>query len=273
MLTKKTNWTKQVLPLTIIVIGVFFMFAQLAANLGNYLKAPLTRVEYPPSYEFAGYNQLLGKYVHNGLVDYRGLSQSNDLSKSVDELAGISPDHFADNNQKLAFWVNAYNLLILKNVVNHYPLKQRSPLIRDLSLRKFVIGGQTIATDDIRTLKIHPLMDKNDPRPIFLTCGGALGYPRLLSHAITAEHMSEDMDLSTNEFINRPGNAAFNERTNEFYLSQFFKWNEDLFPQSPFVYVNDRLPRKDQLDLDDFHVKPRYLGMFDWTLNEETKNQ
>lgn len=271
VLTKKSNWAKQVFPLTIIVIGVLLMLTQLATNFGNYLKAPLTKVEYPPTYDFATYNQLLSKFVHDGLVDYKSLSKAQELNKAVDELASISPEHFADNNQKLTFWINNYNLLILKNIINHYPLKERSSLIRDLSLRKFVIGGQTISTDDIRTGKIYPLI--TDPRAIFLTCGGALGFPKLLSVAITAESMPDNMDEATTEFVNRPGNVILESNTETIYISQFFKWNARLFGQSPFQFVNDHLPKNRRVDLDDFHTKTRYLGLFNWTLNEEAANK
>lgn len=271
MLTKKSNWAKQIFPLTFIVIGVFLMLTQLATNFGNYLKAPLTKVEYPPAYDFATYNQLLKKYVDDGLVDYKSLSQGPELNKAVDELASISPEHFADNNQKLSFWINTYNLLILKNIINHYPLKERSSLIRDLSLRKFVIGGQTIATDDIRNSKIYPLI--TDPRAIFLTCGGALGFPKLLSVAITAESMPSDMDQATAEFINRLGNVVLDSTTETMYITQFFKWNQSLFGQSPFEFVNQHLPKSRQVDLEDLHTKTRYLGLFNWTLNEKAANK
>lgn len=272
MLNTKRNWKKQLLPLTIIVIGFLFILTQVLTNINAYLKAAFTRVDYPSEYQFAVYNQILNKYVHDGLVNYKGLSESAELNKAVDELAGISPEHFADNNQKLAFWINTYNLLILKSVVNHYPLKERSPLIRDLSLRKFVVGGQSIATDDIRTTKIYPLIDLKEPRSIFLTCGGALGYPKLLNHVISKETMDADMTESTNEFINRPGNLIYREGSGTLFISQFFKWNEALFSPTPFVYVNNLLPKQKRVDFDDYHTKTSYLGLFNWTLNEEVSN-
>jgi len=268
VLSKRNNWTKQILPLTIIVIGIFFMLTQLVTNLDIYLKAQLTKVQYPPSYDFALYKHLLEKFVHEGLVNYKVLAQTKELDSAVDELASISPEHFADNNQKLAFWINTYNLLILKNVVNHYPMKERSSFIRDLSLRKFVIGGQSIATDDIRTGKIQPLISSGDPRPIFLICGGALGYPRLISHPISLETLESDMNEATNEFVNRKNNVVYEPRTGTLYISQFFKWNVSLFVGSPFEFVNQHLPKARQVDFDDFHTKTSYLGLFDWTLNE-----
>ncbi len=249
------------------------MLSQLVTNLDNYLKAPLTKVEYPPQYEFAIYNNLLNKFVHDGLVNYKDLANAPELDNAVKEIEGISPEHFADSNQKLAFWINAYNLLILKSIINHYPLKEHSALIRDLSLRKFIIGGQTIAVDDIRTTKISSLISANDPRPIFLVCGGTLGYPKLLSHPIASETMEADMQEATDEFINRPGNVVYEPRSCTLYISQFFKWNKSLFPGSPFIYVNNQLPKKRRVDFDDFHTKTSYLGLFNWTLNQEVQNK
>lgn len=259
------------MPLTIIVIGLVFILSQWLTNLDNYLKAAFTKVDYPSQFQSQTYSQLLDKYVHDGLVNYRDLVQAKELTLAVDELAVISPEHFADNNEKLVFWINTYNLLILKSIANHYPLKEHSALIRDLSLRKFVIGGQTLAVDDVRTGKIYPLVDRNDPRAIFLTCGGTLGYPKLLSHAISTKTLAEDLEGSTVEFVTRLGNVVYDERSGTFFISQFFKWNESLFKESPFSFANRYLPKKRQIDFDDFHTKTRYLGMFNWTLNEEVQ--
>src|SRR5262245_15986974 len=74
----------------------------------------------------AGYDQLLDTYVRDGLVYYRALrSDRATLEAFVKAIAGESVDG-ASKNQQIAFWLNAYNALVLKTVIDQYPISQRS---------------------------------------------------------------------------------------------------------------------------------------------------
>src|SRR5690242_15215740 len=74
----------------------------------------------PRAQESKRYDELLDLYVRDGEVYYRALkSDRGKLDSYLNQVAGASPDQLARDEQ-IAFWINAYNALVLKTVVDHY---------------------------------------------------------------------------------------------------------------------------------------------------------
>src|SRR4051812_14614714 len=64
------------------------------------------------------YDELLDLYVRDGFVYYRALkSDRGKLDSYVNQLAAASPDQMARDEQ-VAFWINAYNALVLRTVID-----------------------------------------------------------------------------------------------------------------------------------------------------------
>ncbi len=82
------------------------------------------------------YDNLLHKYVVNGLVDYENLAKDKDLEKYIDALSKFDPTRLTNKNDKLAFWINAYNAYTLKVIVDNYPIS---------SINELHSGGRIIA--------------------------------------------------------------------------------------------------------------------------------
>ena len=68
------------------------------------------------------FNQVLQEHVNKaGRVNYTKLKANPEkLEKYLDLLAVAKPMELSYNAQ-LAFWVNAYNALVIKGVIDHYP--------------------------------------------------------------------------------------------------------------------------------------------------------
>src|SRR5262245_34488374 len=74
----------------------------------------------------AGYDFILETYVRDGLVYYRTLRQDRArLDAFVNSFANESLTT-ASRNDQIAFWLNAYNALVLKTVIDQYPIPLRS---------------------------------------------------------------------------------------------------------------------------------------------------
>ena len=72
------------------------------------------------------YDELLDLNVRDGLVYYRVLrAERGRLDAFVASLANVSIES-APRDAQIAFWLNAYNALVLKTVVDHYPIPQRT---------------------------------------------------------------------------------------------------------------------------------------------------
>src|SRR5437870_1754677 len=71
------------------------------------------------------FDQLLDLYVRNGDVYYRAIkSERAKLDGFVSQLAAASVDNLPRNEQ-IAFWLNAYDALVLRTVADHYPKQGR----------------------------------------------------------------------------------------------------------------------------------------------------
>ena len=83
-----------------------------------------------------GLDAILDPYVRDGEVYYRALkSDRGKLDAYVSQLAGAQIDRMS-NDERLAFWLNAYNALVLRTVIDHYPIQGRSPDYPKVSIRQ-----------------------------------------------------------------------------------------------------------------------------------------
>src|SRR4051794_26408544 len=104
------------------------------------------------------YDELLDLYVRDGFVYYRALkSDRGKLDSYINQLAAASPDQMTRDEQ-VAFWINTYNALVLRTVVDHYPIAGHAAAYPAKSVRQnpgaferltHKAGGRTITLDQI----------------------------------------------------------------------------------------------------------------------------
>src|SRR5512135_1315229 len=87
-------------------------------------------------FDYTNYSKFLETYVRTGVVidgiktnavDYaRIVKDSADIKtpypRLIDSLATFNPDTLKTREEKLAFWINAYNIGAIKMIVEHYPV-------------------------------------------------------------------------------------------------------------------------------------------------------
>ena len=84
-----------------------------------------TEIIYTEAFDHAIFNALLKKYVsENGNVNYKGLkSESKKLQSYIDLIKLHQPTDDWAKNDKLAYWINAYNALTIDLILRNYPTK------------------------------------------------------------------------------------------------------------------------------------------------------
>lgn len=271
----KTTEKKQASILPVVAIftfGVLLMLTHTVKDMGNYLQTAFIRVEHPIAYKPLLYDALLKKYVQNYRVDYTQLKASHDIDKVVDELARTSPDKLPDDKSKLVFWANAYNALTLKSIVDVYPVKTVRRLERSYSQRTFIVGGQLYSLQDIYVNIYYPIVERVDVKALFLTCGGSLGDPGLINHALSTDQLQEDMDGSVKRFVNDPANVFYDSDHKRLAISQFFELNSVIFDRhygSAYEFVNENLPPNKQYDMQtDVGMLKVFMRNFNHYLND-----
>ena len=259
--------------LAILGIGLILtVFQTLSVSL-SFIKSLAIKVDKPLSFRFPAYNSVLQNCVKGQQVDYNLVTHSymKQLDQAVDALAHVSPMRMVDKKERVCFWLNAYNLLALKEVADHYPKVAHGLLANDFANRKFTIGGQEITLDQLYRFNLLPVIRSDDPLDIFLACGGRMGYPALLNHVIERSDLLSDRKFAVYQFINNPNNVQFDANHGVFRISLFFQWHEDLLEPTygPIhAFVNSYLPAEQQLDLSRADLLQTFLDHFDWRLND-----
>ena len=69
------------------------------------------------------FDTILDLYVRDGMVYYRALkAERGRLDALVSQLAAASIES-APREEQMAFWINAYDAIVLRTVVDHYPIQ------------------------------------------------------------------------------------------------------------------------------------------------------
>ncbi len=212
----------------------------------------------PPDH--AIYDRLLQKYVSNaGKVDYRGLkSETGKLDDYLGILKNAEISKAWTSNDKLAFWINAYNAFTIKLILDNYPVSSIMDIHKGKAwdVRWIEIDGQKLSLNQIENEIIRPRF--NDPRIHFAVNCAAISCPPLHNKAFVAETLDVDLDRLTKTFINDENFNIIGEK--KVQLSKIFQWYAaDFGDLSEFLkkYVDTPLTDK---------VKISFIS-YDWALN------
>ena len=200
-----------------------------------------------------------GSHVTNGKVDYKTIHASPEaLDNLLNTAAGISVSK-SDAKNYQAFWINAYNLAVIKGIIDNYPIK--SPLDKKgfFDGVKYSIGGSKITLNDIENKKLRAAF--NEPRFHFVLVCGALGCPPLISKAYTASNLETLLQQQTVKALNNP--SFIQVKGKKVAFSEIFKWYKEDFVKNgtEIDFLNQY--RKEKVPA---NAKVTYYA-YDWRLN------
>lgn len=198
-----------------------------------------------------------------GGVDYDGLRSSRaEMDALVKDIATF-PLASQTAASKKAFYINAYNILTIFNVVNHMPLAKPTDVAGFFDKITFNVAGEQLTLSDIENKKIRPVY--NDARVHFaLVCAGR-GCPPLLNAAYMPGTVDAQLDARTKLAVNDANWTKVNASSSTIQLSEIFKWYEADFTAKggALAFVNQYRTTK---------VPTTYRVSFytyDWTLNKK----
>lgn len=170
---------------------------------------------------FSKTDAFLKANVSNGKVAYSKIHANQDELNNVLKIAeGISVSK-ADANNYQAFWINAYNLSVIKGIINNYPTN--SPLDNKGFFDKTThsLGGKQITLNDIE----HKLLRGNfkDARFHFVLVCGAVGCPPLINKAYLPNTLNAQLEKQTKIAINGSF-IRVNAKKSKVEASQIMEW-------------------------------------------------
>lgn len=218
------------------------------------------------------YDRLLNKYVSNDGVRYRlWKGNASDLIalENVVNAIGIHEINGAAQQEKLAFYLNAYNAWILYHILQDYPTGGPGGggffgRNRFFKSRSIVVAGEKLSFQRLENQRIRSVF--REPRIHFALNCDSTSCPPLLNRAFQAESLNEDLDSLTRAFLNHNPNGVQLDHQNQIvYLSKLFDWFEDDFSLEQggdtrsFInsFRNSAIPT---------NYKIKYLK-YDWSLN------
>lgn len=274
--------TRAVRPLAICLVAVVLMLA-----FGRLS----TRAQVPDADSARRFDEVLDVYVRDGFVDYRALKASRaSLDRFVSSLAGASLDA-ASPQEQVAFWVNAYNAVVMQTVLDHYPVQRRTNEYPANSIRQIPgafelaphrMAGRTLTLDQVETTVLPTF---HDPRLFFALGRGAIGSGRLLSEAYAPDQLERQLAAVSAECASRRQCVQVDSTDNVMRVSSIFSWRREQFiagyadrastgfaERSPveravLAFIDPRMLSGEREFLVKNSFKMEYLP-FDWTLND-----
>jgi len=220
------------------------------------------------------FDEVLQEHVdENGQVNYTKLKANPEkLEAYLDLLAVTKPTEEWSYNAQLAFWINAYNAVVIKGVIDHYPITsvKKVKWFNGFFFRlKFQVAGKTHTPSQIE----HGILrgEFPDPRVHFAIVCASFSCPPIGDSAFSADTIEERLETLTFNFIQNPEHVRIDRTKRSVYLSKIFKWYEDDFMEGydgVVDFLADYLPAEDAEYLSSMDIKFRYLD-YDWTLNDQ----
>jgi Protein of unknown function, DUF547 len=272
-----------------IVLGIALITSGCVAASSNQSQKSDTnvssgRIETTP-FSTTNYAAVLSRYVNDdGLVNYTALQSDRQQLDTFNTAIGtVTPATYKSWNdqQKIAFLMNAYNALTLQSIIDQKPLKAS---IKDISGvwngRRFQVAGESRTLDNIE----HDILRKKFAEPrlhVALVCA-ALSCPYLRNEPYDGDRLDEQLNDQVRRFLASPTKGFRIDRVNNrVYLSSILKWYGDDWKagfaiergfagsakeKAVLNFISQYVSREDQEYLEKGGYEIRYLD-YDWGLN------
>ncbi len=228
--------------------------------IGLLLSAQLLQAQVPASF-FTKADQFFKTYISNGKVKYSEIKKdTSSLDNLIADIASATPSKSNASNFQ-AFYINAYNLLVIKGVVNNYPTKSPLNINGFFDGKKYTVAGQKTTLNGIENNILRKNYSKEPRFHFVLVCAG-LGCPPIINEAYTPTLLEKQLQRQTTIAINNPDFIKYDGK--RLKISQIFEWYPKDFKQFgsyvDFVnkYRKEKVPNKTKVG----------FYPYNWSLNK-----
>jgi len=203
---------------------------------------------------------LLTKFISSdGKVDYRSLNNNKGVLRDyIASLGANMPMETWTQEDKLAYWMNAYNAMTVDLILRNLPLESIKDINKPWDQRNWKLGSKWYNLDEIE----HQILRKmGDPRIHFGINCASFSCPPLLNEAFTSQKVDSQLDLLARRFINDPKRNTISKESIQ--LSKVFSWFAKDFKTGGTLI--DFLNLYSEITIDPKARKS--FKTYDWTLN------
>ena len=207
------------------------------------------------------FDALLKKYVTtDGHVNYAGLKKERKtLSSYIELIKDNAPDESWSKNDKLAYYMNAYNAMTIDLILRNYPTESIKDIKNPWEQRYWQIGDKWINLEEIE----HQILRKmDDPRIHFGINCASFSCPPLMNEAFTDAKVDSQLEKLAIQFVNdSKRNSIAADRVE---ISNIFKWFKKDFTEDGDIIDFLNKYSKVKINAD---ARVRFMD-YDWNLNK-----
>jgi hypothetical protein len=179
-----------------------------------------------------------------------------------------------NHKEQLAFWIDVYNELTVKLVLDNYPIrsiKDTGSLLSSPWSKKLIkVEGEDITLDDIEHRILRP--EWKDPRIHYAVNCASLGCPNLQLAAFTATNTSQLLDAAARQYVNHPRGARV--EGGALVVSSIYVWfKRDFGGTDAGVIEHLRHYAGPDLARALTGIEKISRDRYDWSLNDQTTRQ
>jgi len=183
--------------------------------------------------------EILKNFVNDkGMVDYKTLRRKRlELKALLQEFDNLDPNEYRTwpKEDKIAFWLNAYNIQMLNVITENYPIESSRFLrlfpgwgpnsilhIKGIWTNyKFLVMDEEFTLSEIDKRFFRKEFD--DPRIFFAICNAGLSSPPLRNEPYYGHKLNEQLDDQVRRFLSRPLAFRIDKEKQRVYLSSLFQ--------------------------------------------------
>jgi len=180
-------------------------------------------------FRYQAWSTLLAAIVTaDGRVDYAALGERRALlDEFVAALGAASPEShpelFPSDDDRLAYWLNAYNAFTLHAIIAEYPIRSvwKTRDGQFFQRRRHLAGGQPVSLDDIE----HTILRGRfaEPRIHFAINCGSNGCPAMRPSAYEGAGIRDTLRTATAGFLANEWNCRIDHDARRVFVSRLFK--------------------------------------------------
>ena len=244
---------------------------------------------------------ILKEFVNDkGMVDYKGLRRKRlELRAVLQEFNKLDRGEYESwpREEKIAFWINVYNLQKLRIITDHYPIKPSSRILTILyrgtnSIRHIeekITGHKFLVMDEEFTFaaieKRFFRSEFDDPRIFFAISSACLSSPPLRNEPYYGHNLSEQLDEQTQRFLSSPLAFSIDREKRKVYLSALFQssWygrefikkfaidrkfkDQPVETRAVLNFITNYISKENVTFLETGNYTIKYMT-YDWTIND-----
>lgn len=186
-------------------------------------------------------------------VDYSALKNEPLLNQSAALIENFDTTKLETLEEKLAFYINAYNIFTLRLMTENWPVKSIKSIgkwyqkVWDLPVGK--MNNKQVSLGEIE----HKILRKmNEPRIHMAIVCASISCPSLNNTVFTASNLYAELDKQSREFLNKSGKGML-VKNGDLYISKIFDWFEDDFKKGygsvkSFIEKYSKLPKYNDIE-------------------------